>query len=141
MPFIPAHLLKVYADIQVTSRLSLNLNLIAVSSSFARGNENNRHEADGVFYLGPGEAPGYAVVNLGGSYRFTRWLQGIAQVNNLFDRRYYTAAQLGPLGFTDTGAFIARPFPPVDGEFPLRHGTFFAPGAPIRMWLGARVNF
>jgi outer membrane receptor protein involved in Fe transport len=141
MPFIPPHLLKAYADVQVTSALSVNLNLIAVSSSFARGNENNRHEADGVFYLGPGEAPGYAIVNLGGSYRFTRWLQGIAQVNNLFDRRYFTAAQLGPLGFTDTGAFIARPFPPVDGEFPLRHGTFFSPGAPIRMWFGARVTF
>jgi outer membrane receptor protein involved in Fe transport len=125
----------------VTSRLALNLNLISVSSSYARGNENNRHQADGVFYLGPGKAPGYAVVNLAGSYRFTRWLQAIAQVNNLFDRRYYTAAQLGTLGFTDTGAFIARPFPPVDGEFPLRHGTFFAPGAPIRMWLGARVTF
>jgi hypothetical protein len=33
------------------------------------------------------------------------------QVNNLFDRQYYTATQLGPTGFTDQGAFIARSFP------------------------------
>jgi len=141
IPLIPSHLLKTYADLQVTSRLSLDVNLIAMSGSFARGNENNLHEPDGEYYLGPGEAPGYAIVNLGGSYRLTRWLQAVAQVNNLFDRTYYTAAQLGPFGFTDSGNFIARPFPPVDGEFPLRHGTFLSPGAPIRVWGGARVTF
>ena len=141
IPLVPSHLLKAFADIQVTSRLSLDVNLIAVSSSFARGNENNLHEPDDQYYLGPGEAPGYAIVNLGGTYRLTRWLQAVAQVNNLFDRDYYTAAQLGLFGFTDSGNFIARPFPAVDGEYPLRHGTFLAPGAPIRMWAGARVTF
>jgi hypothetical protein len=55
--------------------------------------------------------------------------------------RDYTAAQLGAFGFTDTGAFIARPLPPVNGEFPVRQTTFFAPGAPIRMWIGTRVRF
>jgi outer membrane receptor protein involved in Fe transport len=141
IPFIPTHTLKAYADIQVTSRFSVDVNVIAVSSSFARGNENNKHEPDGEYYLGPGEAPGYAIANLGATYRLTRWLRAIAQVNNLFDRRYYTASQLGPLAFTDTGTFIARPFPAVDGEFPVRHSTFFSPGAPLRMWAGARVTF
>ena len=103
IPLIPAHMFKAYADIQVTAALSVDLNLIAVSSSYARGNENNRHEPDGVYYLGPGRSAGYAVVNLGGRYRVTRWLQVFAQVNNLFDPRYYTAAQLGPTGFTATG--------------------------------------
>ncbi len=65
----------------------------------------------------------------------------MAQVNNLFDRRYSTAAQLGPTGFTDTGAFIARPFPAVDGEFPVQQSTFFAPGAPLRVWVSARFRF
>ena len=32
MPLIPAHMLKAYADVQVTSALSLDLDLIAVSS-------------------------------------------------------------------------------------------------------------
>ena len=143
MPLIPRHLLKVFADVAVTSRAVAGRRISSrVSSSFARGNENNRHEPDGIYYLGPGRTPGYAIVNLGGRYRLTPLAPGASgRCNNLFDRRYYTAAQLGPLGFTDTGAFIARPFPPVDGEFPLRHGTLFAPGAPIRMWLGARVTF
>ena len=81
------------------------------------------------------------IVNLGVGYRLTQWMQLVAQVTNLFDRTYYTAGQLGPLGFTDTGAFIARPLPAIDGEFPVRHSTFVAPGAPARMWIGTRFKF
>ncbi|MEI9813517.1 MAG: hypothetical protein WDO18_13115 [Acidobacteriota bacterium] len=44
---------KAFADIRVTSKFNLDLNLTAFSSSFARGNENNQHKADGVVYLGP----------------------------------------------------------------------------------------
>ena len=141
IPLIPAHLFKVYADVEVTDALSLDLNLIAISGSYARGKENNRHEPDGVYYLGPGRTDGYAIVNLGGRYRVTRWLQVFAQVNNLFDTRYYTASQLGPTGFTATGDFIARPLPAIDGEFPVRQTTFFAPGAPARAWGGVRLMF
>jgi outer membrane receptor protein involved in Fe transport len=115
--------------------------LQAVSGSYARGNENNQHEPDGTYYLGPGSADGYAVVSLGAGYRITAWIQVVAHVTNLFDRRYNTASQLGPLGFTDTGAFIARPLPAIDGEFPVRQSTFYAPGAPARMWLGTRFRF
>ena len=38
----------------VGSRASLDVDLVAVSSSFARGNENNQHEPDGTYYLGAG---------------------------------------------------------------------------------------
>jgi len=141
IPLIPSHMFKSYADVQVTRALSVDLNLIAISGSYARGNENNRHEPDGIYYLGPGRSDGYAIVNLGGRYRVTRWLQVFAQVNNLFDTRYDTAAQLGPTGFTATGSFIARPLPAIDGEFPVRQSTFFAPGAPARGWGGVRVTF
>lgn len=141
LPLIPAHTLKLYGDLRVTSALTLDLNLVAVSSSYARGNENNRHEPDGTYYLGPGQAPGYAVVNLAGTYGLKSWMQLIAQVTNLLDRRYYTAAQLGPAGFTPDGAFAARPLPAVDGEFPVRQSTFFAPGAPARFSIGTRLKF
>jgi outer membrane receptor protein involved in Fe transport len=134
-------MIKTYADIQLMPALSVDLNLIAISGSYARGNENNRHEPDGLYYLGPGRTDAYAVVNLGGRYRITHWLQVFAQVNNLFDKRYYTAAQLGPTGFTAAGAFIARPLPAIDGEFPVRQSTFFAPGAPARGWGGLRFTF
>ena len=108
---------------------------------YARGNENNLHEPDDTYYLGPGTSPGYAILNLGGRYALTRWLQVVGQINNLFDRRYYTGAQLGALGFTDGGSFIARPLPAIEGEFPVRHSTFYAPGAPIRAWIGTRLTF
>ena len=85
--------------------------------------------------------PATRVFNLGARYQVQRRVQIVAQINNLFDRQYYTAAQLGPTGFTETGAFIARPFPAVDGEFPVAHATFYAPGAPITVWAGTRIRF
>ncbi len=141
IPLVPRHMLKAYVDLAATSRLSLEVDVVGVSSSFARGNENNAHEPDGVYYLGPGRSAGYVVANLGGRYRVTRWLEAIAQVDNLFDRRYSTAAQLGPTAFAADGTFAPRPLPAVDGEFPVPQATFFAPGAPRLFWVGTRLTF
>jgi outer membrane receptor protein involved in Fe transport len=141
LPFIPQHMFKAFADVQVTSRLGLDVGLIAAGRSFARGNENNLHEPDGVYYLGEGTADGYGVVNLGARFALTPRLQLVAQVNNLFDTEYATGAQLGPAGFTESGTFVARPLPAIDGEFPVRHTTFLAVGAPRRAWVGVRARF
>ena len=141
MPLIPRHMLKVYADVQVTGAFGVDVDLMALSGAAARGNENGDHEADGIYYLGPGGTEPYTVVNLGARYALTPWLTLTGQVNNLLDRRYSTAALLGSTAFTATGAFVARPFPAVGGAFPLTHSTFFAPGAPIRAWAGLRVRF
>jgi outer membrane receptor protein involved in Fe transport len=141
IPLVPRHIFKAYADIPIGSKLSFDVDLLAVSGSLARGNENDLHEPDGTYYLGPGAVPGYAIVNLGAGYRLTPWMQIVTQVTNLFDRKYYTAGQLGPFGFTDTGSFIARPSPAINGEFPVRHATFYAPGAPVRLWVGTRFKF
>jgi outer membrane receptor protein involved in Fe transport len=141
IPLVPRHMAKAFTDVQVTSKFNLDFGMTAFSSSFARGNENNRHEPDGQYYLGPGKSPGYAVFDLGGRYQLHPRVQVFAQVNNVFDRKYYSAAQLGATGFTETGVFQARPFPAVAGEFPLQHSTFFAPGAPRSAWGGLRFNF
>jgi outer membrane receptor protein involved in Fe transport len=125
----------------VTGRLDVDVDVVAVGPSFARGNENNAHEPDGEFYLGEGRSDGYAIANLGGRFTVTRWLQVVGQIDNLFNRKYATGAQLGPAGITPAGTFLARPFPSIDGEFPLRRTTFLAAGAPIRGWLGARLHF
>ena len=79
-------------------------------------------------------------MNAGARYTLTRQLQIVAQVNNIFDRHYYSAAQLGPTGLTAAGAYIARPLPAINGQFPLVHSTFYAPGAPTTFWFGARVS-
>ena len=91
-------------------------------------------------HFGPGASPGYAVVNLGARYQVTSRIGLLLQINNLFDSRYYTGAQLGTNAFTNTDAFVARPLPAVNGAFPLRHGTFVAPGAPFAFWIGTRVT-
>jgi outer membrane receptor protein involved in Fe transport len=140
IPLIPRHTFKAYADIQATQKLSFDLNLVSTSDSIARGNENNAHQPDGMYYLGPGSSPAYAVVNAGAQYRLTRWLQLVAQVNNVFDHHYYSAAQLGPTALTGAGTFIARPLPAVNGAFPVVQSTFYAPGAPTTFWLGVRFT-
>ncbi len=141
IPLVPAHSFKAYADIRPIEKLSIDLGMTAFSSSYARGNEDNKHMADGTYYLGSGKSPGYAVVNLGSRYRINRHFELFGQINNLLNRRYYSAAQLGPIGFTSAGAFQARPFPAVNGEYPIQHGTFYAPGAPRSIVGGMRVRF
>ncbi|OJU14031.1 MAG: TonB-dependent receptor, partial [Caulobacterales bacterium 68-7] len=143
IPLIPQHVLKANAGWAITPKFSLNGDMIAISGVTARGNENGEHKADGVYYLGPGKTKGYAVFNLGAEYRPTERVKIALQVNNLFDKDYETAAQLGATGFTDSGAFIARPFsgPIVDGERPVRSATFYAPGAPRSGWVSVRYSF
>lgn len=138
----PRHILKLYAEAQIGTDFSVGLDFHGTSRSLARGNENGEHEPDGVYYLGPGHSPGYGVFNLSAAWRPSGGLKLFVQVNNLFDRRYSTAAQLGPAGFDADGHFVARPFPAnAEGEYPLRHSTFYAPGAPRTVWLGLRYSF
>ncbi len=142
IPLVPSHLVKAYLDARVTGRFAVDLGLVGISSSLARGNENGGHQPDGTYYLGRGSSDGYAVVNLGARYRLDRRAELFAQVTNLLDRRYSTGAQLGPTGFTANGTFIARPFPVAsNGEYPVLQSAFFAPGAPRGAWAGIRLRF
>lgn len=140
IPLIPRHTAKIYAELQLSADWSAGLDVLGVSSSYARGNENNAHEPDGTYYLAAGTSPGYAVANLDARYRVKPWLQLTVRVDNAFDRRYYTAAQLGPLGLDQKGALLVRPFPAVNGEYPVMQSTFFAPGSPRSFVVGARVS-
>jgi outer membrane receptor protein involved in Fe transport len=141
IPLTPRHMVKAFTDVHITPKFTVDFGMNAYTKSFARGNENNQHQPDGLYYLGSGTSPGYAIFDLGSRYQVHRRLQLFAQVNNLFNQRYYSAAQLGPTGFTATGNFIARPFPAVSGEFPVVHATFYAPGAPRAAWGGLRLTF
>ncbi len=141
IPLVPQHMFKAFADVQIVPKLSADIDLVAASGVFARGNENNAHEPDGTYYLGPGSTPAYGIVNIGFHYDVNKWLQVIAQFNNVLDRKYYTAAQLQGTGFTAAGNFIARPLPAVNGEFPVQQATFYAPGAPATYLVGTRVRF
>jgi len=143
IPLIPRHIFKASASIDPIEQLSISVDMIAVSGAYARGNENNQHMPDGVYYLGAGKTDAYAVFNLGTEIRPTRAVTLFAQINNLFDKHYATGAQLAATGFDASGNFVARPFaaPVIDGEHPLVSSTFFAPGTPRTVQIGARFRF
>ncbi len=140
IPLIPRHLFKASADYRVTPAFSMGADLIAVSGSYARGNENNQHQPDGTYYLGSGRSGGYAVMNLSARYTMTRNVQVFGQINNLFDREYASGAQLGSTAFSASGGVLARPFGQVNGDYPQVGSTFYAPGAPRTLWIGVRYS-
>ena len=146
IPLVPKHTGKAFALFQATPKLALDLDLVAISSSYVRGNENNAYAADGAYYLGPGVSPGYAAVNFLGHYDLTRRLQVALQVDNLFDRHYYTGGQLANTIFNAQGKVVTQPFPayatgPYAGNYPAESATFFTPGAPRRAWVELRFRF
>lgn len=146
IPLIPKHTGKAYLDFQATSRLGFDLDEVVMSSSYARGNENNAYQADGVYYQGPGVSPGYAITNFRARYDLTRHLQLALQIDNLFNHEYYTAAWLSNTALTSQGAIQSLPFPayttgPYAGSAPAQSVTFFSPGAPIRAWVDLGITF
>jgi len=146
IPLISKQTGKGYLDFQATPKLGFDLDEVVVSSSYARGNENNAYQADGVYYLGPGVSPGYAITNFRARYDLTRHLQLSVQIDNLFNHKYYTAAWLSNTAVTSQGAVQSLPFPvyatgPDAGSAPAQSVTFFSPGAPRRAWVELRVKF
>lgn len=142
IPMVPRQMLKLYADWRLDEQWSLGADVAAVGDSLARGNENGQHQPDGVYYLGAGRNPGHAVLNVNAEYRPSKGFKFFVVVNNLFGRDYSNAAQLGPTGFNDAGNFQSRPFPiNANGDRPLRHATFYAPGAPRSAWVGMKLAF
>jgi outer membrane receptor protein involved in Fe transport len=147
IPLIPKQTGKAYLDYQATKKLAFDLNEVVVSSSYARGNENNAYKADGIYYLGPGVSPGYAITNFRAHYDLTRHLQLAVQIDNLFNHEYYTAAQLANTALTAQGTFQSDPFPftyttgPYAGSSPVTSAVFFSPGAPRRAWVELRLRF
>lgn len=146
IPLIPKHTGKAYMDIRASSRLMFDLDEVVASSAYARGNENNAYQPDGVYYLGPGIVPGYATTNISAHYDLTKRLQLAAEIDNLFDHHYYTAGQLAHTGLTAQGAVTTRPFSPYTtgpyaGSYPAQSVIFYAPGAPLRAWVELRMRF
>jgi outer membrane receptor protein involved in Fe transport len=127
IPGIPRHHLNALARVDLSERLNFGANAIAVSRQFARGNDNNAHQADGVNFLGPGEIPGYALVNLDATYKLGKGFRLFARVSNVFDKRYATAGALRQ-NFFPGGTLVA--------PGAQTNETFYAPGAPRGAWAG-----
>lgn len=141
LPGLPNHSAKFGLNWRTTDWLRLGGDVQAFSGQYARGNENNQHQS-GTFtdalgntrtFDGPGKTAGYAILNLNGEARLGGGWQMFAKVNNVFDKRYATAAALAE------NPFAGGSFQIDSGNW--RRETFVAPGAPRAAWIGLRYAF
>ena len=143
IPQAPRNLFKLYGQYRPSSKLTAELNVLAVGSSFARGNENNLDQSDGVYYNGPGKSAGYGIASLGARYQVNDRVQLFVQMNNLLDKHYSTGAQLGTTPFDDNDHFVAQPFGTPygpDSDVPIRSSSFQAPGTPFNLYGGLKIT-
>jgi len=144
IPQVPRNMFKLYGQYRPSSKLTAEMDVHAVGSSFARDNENNLDQPDGVYYLGPGKSAGYGIVDMGVRYQIIPRIQLFAQFNNLLDKHYSTGAQLGTTPFDNSDHFVARPFGTPygtdDGQIPIRSSTLLAPGTPFNIYGGLKIT-
>lgn len=128
MPGIPIQSTKLRVDWDVAAGFAIGASLVAASSQYANGDENNADRG--------GRVPGYLVVHLDAQYSVTPRVTLFAQIDNVFDRRYANAGLLGSNVFTGPG----RTFGPAVGAAPVTE-QFRALGAPRGIRAGVRVAF
>lgn len=128
IPGIPAQSAKLRIDWDAAPGATLGASLVAASSQYAVGDDNNADRG--------GRVPGYLVVHLDAQYALTPRVTVFAQVDNLFDRRYANFGLLGTNVFTGPD----RSFGPAAGIAAVAE-QFRAPGAPRGVWIGVRVGF
>jgi outer membrane receptor protein involved in Fe transport len=127
IPGIPAQSLKMRVEWALREGTRIALSLLAASSQYAIGDENNadRH----------GKVPGYFVAHLDAQYALTPRVTLFAAIDNLLDRRYASFGIVGENVFTGPG----RTFGPAAGIAPVPE-QFRAPGAPRSIFAGVRVR-
>ena len=130
LPGIAKHQFKLRTQYQVLPDWSVGANLIAYTSAFMFGNENNVSQGS----VGSGKTPGYAIVNLDTQYNFgnSGW-KIFAKAINVFDKDYSTTGRLAENSFTHAG----NTFETSGGD----NASFLSPGAPRAGWIGVRYEF
>ena len=137
IPGIPEHQLKLNGDYRMTDKWTLGGAVLAYSDQYARGNENNQHQAGtgsgGDDFQGSGRVPGYAILNLTTRYKLGQSWEVFGKINNVFDNEYSTGAILAENSFDAAGNFQ------IDSAN-WTHETFYAPGAPRAFWVGVKYS-
>ncbi len=128
IPGIAAHSLKLGVNWQAAPWLRLGSDVVTHSGVYVRGNENNEHDENG-------KTAGFTVVNMLADVKLGAGWSAFARVNNVFNKRYFTAGQLGENPFV--GANRSFDTDPNNWE----DETFYAPGAPRAGWVGIRYRF
>jgi outer membrane receptor protein involved in Fe transport len=136
---IPKHQFKLRGAYDVTPDWSVGANLLAFSSQYMRGNENNKHQENSALCAsdgdevncGKGKIAGYAIVNLDSQYNVGKGWKLFAKAINVFDQDYASVGRLGISRFDSAGVWST------DGI----GSAFVAPGAPRAGWIGVRYEF
>lgn len=164
LPGIPLNNLNLSWGYKVTPAFKVGLTMVGHAGSFLRGNENNQHTAGpgkGVVttvtdpdsglptvatvatpaYNYTGKAPGYAVLNLRTTYDLGKGWSAGAIVNNLLDKKYFSAGRLGITPFSPSvnGAIGASGFNYNSSEW--LSTQFMSAGAPRGVWLTLAYDF
>lgn len=159
MPSVPLRMAKLNIGWDVTPKFTATLSAIAQSFVYLRGNENNQAQATAKYCVAPfanpdgtcangiyqdkGTAPGYVVVNLNLNWKPLQNWEVFAKINNLFDRKYYTAGQLRQDPFTpDAGgtSFVGSNGWNYNSDR-WANVANLAPGAPRAAWIGVAYTF
>jgi len=164
MPGVPLHNLNATINYSVTPKWKVGISAVAHSFSYVRGNENNQHRAGDIIYQSldnpdnspgqpqfiqyprertknPGTVDGFMVFNFLTSYKLApEWTLAL-QVNNLFDKEYFTAGRLGinPFAPSVNGAIGVSGYN--HNSLDWVNTNFLAPGAPRAAWLSISYEF
>jgi outer membrane receptor protein involved in Fe transport len=139
---IPKHQFKLRAQYEVIPAWTVGANLVAFSSRYMHGNENNKHQANAAtcdvdtgdgdeIPCGKGKTSGYAIVNLDTQYNVGSGWKVFAKAINVFDKDYETTGRLGMSHFGSAGNWS-------DDTLGTR---LLSPGAPRAGWIGVRYEF
>ena len=168
IPGVALHNLNASVSYDVTDKWTVGLTAVAHAKSFVRGNENNEHRKgviqrsflynryvdDGAGNLiaipttvtsqptnNPGTVPGYATFNFQTSYKFNREWMATVQINNVFDKGYFTAGRLGRNPFSPSILGAIGPDGYNHNSFDWLSTNFIAPGAPRAIWFSLNWRF
>ncbi|HMA88100.1 MAG TPA: TonB-dependent receptor [Burkholderiales bacterium] len=124
MPGIPRQNLKLRGEYDIGHGAAAGATLLAFSGQYARGDENNQDRN--------GTLAGYGLLSLDAHWQVARGWLLFATLDNVFDRRYATFAQLGANFFTGAGGS----FDPAN----IQAEQFRVPGAPRAAWIGIKAE-
>ena len=147
LPGMPRHIFQASWNYRMNDRFDATLSMVMHSSAYVRGNENNEHQAraathtvyagadrDPYDYIGAGTTPGYAVFNLRANYNFDGGITLFLKADNLFNKEYVTAGDLGRNPFGANGQFKSN-------ADTWQNTTFIGPGAPRAIWVGLAFDW
>ncbi|MEO7057112.1 MAG: TonB-dependent receptor [Caldimonas sp.] len=126
IPGIPRQVLKLRAEVAVAT-IELGASLLAQSSSYARGDENNRDVN--------GPVPGFATLDVDAGYSLPGGWRLSGRIANVLNRRYSTFGTLGQNVFTGPG----QSFDASGARW--RAEQFRSFGAPRGVWVGVSYRF